>query len=335
MKYFICQEWKSTKNNHAGMVHLCVKIKEFDPKNINVIVVPFIRGVYVRNAIYFFLSVYLIFKTKVKDEIYLMEYMLPTHNQYLIARLHRLIKKNIKIYGVAHLVPEEMDRFYSTKDKLFKWVGAIDRLITFGSSLSSYFIKRGVPVNQLYTSFHYVDTDYYAKKAAVLKNNNSFNIIVMGNMKRNYDVLYKIIMNNPDLHFTLCIGTMNHIKQLFAVLKNVTLVGFVPENELKKLMDNADISLNVMDDTVGSNVITTSLAMGLAIVTSDVGAIRDYCDDNNAIFCNNNDLESFNRALKFLSANPEVLLRMKKASLERVKNYSVKKFLDSVINLAG
>ena len=49
-------------------------------------------------------------------------------------------------------------------------------------------------------------------------------------------------------------------------------------------MANADISPNVMEDTVGSNVIVTSLAMGLAMICSNVGSIKDYCDDSNTIF---------------------------------------------------
>lgn len=47
-------------------------------------------------------------------------------------------------------------------------------------------------------------------------------------------------------------------------------------------MAKADLSLNVMEDTVGSNVITTSMAMGLGLIVTDVGSIRDYCDESNA-----------------------------------------------------
>lgn len=45
-------------------------------------------------------------------------------------------------------------------------------------------------------------------------------------------------------------------------------------------MKQSDVSLNVMNDTVGSNVITTSLAVGLAVVASNVGSISDYVVDN-------------------------------------------------------
>ncbi|UVV76520.1 glycosyltransferase family 4 protein [Bacteroides fragilis] len=50
-------------------------------------------------------------------------------------------------------------------------------------------------------------------------------------------------------------------------------------------MNKADVSLNIMKDTIGSNVIVTSMAMGLAMVVSDVGSIRDYVDESNGLFC--------------------------------------------------
>lgn len=87
-------------------------------------------------------------------------------------------------------------------------------------------------------------------------------------------------------------------------------------------MDIADVSLNVMEDTVGSNVITTSMAMGLAMVVSDVGSIRDYCNDENALFCQNN-VEQFVRSIKKLQNNLQLVLRMKKVSLENSKRLQI------------
>ena len=69
------------------------------------------------------------------------------------------------------------------------------------------------------------------------------------------------------------------------------------ESELRQHMANANISLNVMEDTVGSNVIVTSLAMGLAMICSNVGSIKDYCDDSNTILCNNSNVEEFSQAI--------------------------------------
>ena len=109
---------------------------------------------------------------------------------------------------------------------------------------------------------------------------------------------------------------------LFPKTPNVELKGFLEEDELRHQMDIADVSLNVMEDTVGSNVITTSMAMGLAMIVSDVGSIRDYCNDANAMFCQNN-VEQFVQAMKKLQNNLQLVMRMKKVSLENSKRLQI------------
>ena len=58
----------------------------------------------------------------------------------------------------------------------------------------------------------------------------------------------------------------------------------------------------------GAKVVVTSMAMGLAMVVSDVGSIHDYCDDSNAIFCKNTD--DFCEAITALSNDRNRLKEM-------------------------
>lgn len=55
---------------------------------------------------------------------------------------------------------------------------------------------------------------------------------------------------------------------------NLKIFGYVAEDELLSLMQTSDISLNLMKDTIGSNVITTSLACGLVVVASNVDQLE-------------------------------------------------------------
>ena len=89
-------------------------------------------------------------------------------------------------------------------------------------------------------------------------------------------------------------------------------------------MDIADVSVNIMDDTIGSNVITTSMSMGLAMIVSDVGSIRDYCNDTNALFCVNT-VDSFASAINMLSANHNKCELMKSNSVKMSKAFSISK----------
>lgn len=154
-----------------------------------------------------------------------------------------------------------------------------------GSSLSEYFKEVGILEEKISTGFHYVDSDYYHKNTE-LKNHEPITIIAMGALQRDYLMLAEIVKTCTAVHWIICRGRKD-VDYLFPKTDNVELKGFLLEDELYHQMDIADISLNIMEDTVGSNVITTSMAMGLAIVATDVGSIRDYCDESNAVFCQN------------------------------------------------
>lgn len=107
---------------------------------------------------------------------------------------------------------------------------------------------------------------------------------------------------------------------------NVIVHRFIPEEELLGRMQGADVSLSIMDDTIDSNVITTSLACGLPQVVSDVGSIRDYCSEKNAIFCN--DVESFVEAMQTLSQNPTLCQEMRHHARKKAETISLEQSIN-------
>jgi glycosyltransferase involved in cell wall biosynthesis len=109
---------------------------------------------------------------------------------------------------------------------------------------------------------------------------------------------------------------------MFNVSDNVLIKGYMSEDELRNQMNQSDVSINVMDDTVGSNVITTSLAMGLALVVTDVGSIRDYCSDKNAVFCENT-AQSLILSVNELAGHVDKVKKMGRESLEFSSNLSI------------
>ena len=343
MKYLICQDWENTANNHAGMKHLCNLLKDKFYNEYHVVVLKEIKSTTptffnrLKNKILFKIVIPLrnicvalniVWKLKDGDEVFLLEYMEKLSPQIYFATIIKKCKPQVKIAGLVHLTPHALNDFFTDRE-IKRWSAPLDTFITLGSSLSKYLVNKGISLSKIKTSYHYVDLDYYKKPEVQDVANWKANVIVMGNQRRNYEVLVKIIESNPEVSFTICKG-MSNIDYLFSALDNVKLVGFVKEDVLRKLMSEADISLNIMYDTVGSNVITTSMAMGLAIVTSDVGSIRDYCNENEAIFCNNEDVDSFSMAIAQLSQNRERLLKMKRAAILKAHNFKVEIFHDSL-----
>jgi glycosyltransferase involved in cell wall biosynthesis len=86
-----------------------------------------------------------------------------------------------------------------------------------------------------------------------------------------------------------------------------------------------------LEDTVGSNVITTSLACGLAQIVSDVGSIRDYCDETNTVFCKSTD--EFVNALFRLNSDRNLVENMSRFALKQAESLSIKKFNEFFVEL--
>lgn len=346
MKYLIVQDWRSTHGNHAGMKHMCDLLKKKYPSDYEVYVkeMPKVwekpktflekiqwklfgaraQKTYIKTTYpneYLELCKPMFSKLKAGDELFLLEYLLPWASQYELACYIRENYPKVKIYALSHLTGKYFDEMTAKEpDLIQKWAKPVDKLLTLGSSLSSYFEKAGVSKEKISTGFHYVDSDYYQKQQP-MKSNSPLKVIMMGALQRDYGMLAEVVKQCPDVHWIICRGRKN-VDDLFPKTPNVELKGFLEEDELRHQMDIADVSLNVMEDTVGSNVITTSMAMGLAMVVSDVGSIRDYCNDENALFCQNN-VEQFVRSIKKLQNNLQLVLRMKKASLENSKRLQI------------
>jgi len=337
MRYLIVQDWANTHGNHAGMVHMCNLLKQEYPDEYCILVkdVPHIfnlgikrlnrivrffyeRFIYPMQYVHLCKSVMPLFKKG--DEIFLLEYLFPETSQFKLACVLHKKYPFLKIYGMSHLTPTYGEKKYSDyRQMVLKWLSPINKYLTLGASLTDYFVSLGVPCNCVSTGFHYVDGCFYSKKREVI--NQRLKVIVVGAMARNFDLLKKIICATPEVDWTVCKGNKN-VSGLFDSNANVQLLGFMPENELRNQMSLADVSLSVMDDTVGSNVVTTSLSMGLAQIVSDVGSIRDYCSDDNTIFCQNT-VESFVAAVKKIDKDRDFLEYMKKNAVCRSRLFCI------------
>lgn len=352
MKHLIVQDWATTSGNHAGMMYLCKKMHNLYPTDIKVYSIRdyFYKdyrvnprkvklGGFILKILNFIAKK--LAKRKFSQRIHQIvnEISLNIHNDddiifmeylevsYPLVGLAYHLKKNFpknRLSALIHLVPQKLDSTIDN-EKFTYWMNPIDRIFTFGHSLSDYLVNRGVDNNKVKTVYHYVDSYYHNDNIRVVSENESIKVIAMGNQMRNIQVLQRIIESNKDVKFVICQGLVDMSDSL-GRLPNVELLSFVTEDVLRDYMKNADVSLNVMIDTIGSNVIVTSMAMGLAMVNSDVGSIRDYCSDDNAIFCDNNDISTFSKAISTLCRDKSRLNKMKIASSKISKEFTIEKF---------
>lgn len=351
MRYLVVQDWASTHGNHAGMVHMCRLLKERYPNEYKVIVQPLhysdrlpgslLRAVeMIVGRTRLFVFGYHTFVTAIDkcqkhftykklgflkdgDQVFLLEYLHAYSLQYDLAKYIKRKNKKVEIFALSHMTSSIYTQWAESWLNIKEWSEPIDKMLTLGSSLSEYLRKEGVPLQKISTGFHYVDDVFY-KPTGLNKEIDStmrLKAIVIGSLQRNFELLSNIVRCCTQIDWVVCSGR-NDIDALFANCNNVKIKGYLSEKELRNQMDSANISVNVMDDTVGSNVITTSMAMGLAIVVSDVGSIHDYCDNTNALFCENT-VDSFVKQLSSLALDKKRVFQMQRSSFERSKKFNI------------
>ena len=231
MKYLIVQDRQSTHGKHAGMKHMCDLLVAKYPDEYKMFVKEcprtwksprtfmekicwrlygkyakehYLKKTYQRE--YLKLCIPMFSKLRDGDEVFLLEYMLPWASQYELACYIRKEYPNVKIYALSHLTCKYFDEMTASEpDLVQKWAKPVDKLLTLGSSLSSYFEKAGVSKEKISTGFHYVDSDYYQKKQP-MKSNSPLKVIMMGALQRDYGMLAEVVKQCPDVHWIICSG---------------------------------------------------------------------------------------------------------------------------------
>ncbi len=321
--YIVYFEWANTKGNHAGMSYLASKLAS-DYECVRLIKMISGKSRYKKalNLLYIFIiAIYLKFVSKKGDKVFLMEYLARSCFQDKLAHFLRLLFVNVKIIGLVHLAGSHLMEIYHNKNVIRSKMSFLDECVVFGTSLAK-FLTEEICFTKVITTFHYVDTEYYKP---IIKQNEVSNvrILCLGNIKRDFSTLREIVDYFPNLHFDICQGVMD-LSSTFGTCQNVQLYGFIKEDELLNLMQKNDVCLSIMTDTIGSNVITTSLATGLILVVSDVGSIRDYCDQTCSFLCNNT--EDYKRSIEYLLQNPIKVEALRQSAIAKSQLFSYNNF---------
>ncbi|MFW5886822.1 MAG: glycosyltransferase [Bacteroidota bacterium] len=309
------------------MAYFVKQVKKKWPQEVRLIEIPQSINWWHRRKVklwFYYMMLRLRIFTSAKDTILFMEYLgNRSGNQTGMALKLKKWGVKSKIVGLVHLPGNSLLELYRDEEYISKAAKALDKLIVFGASLSKFFAERGFEKKVRITP-HYVETNYYKPSDIIDYYNATLNVIHMGSLKRNFDMLKEIVQNTPQVQFHICMGN-NDLTEKFAHLENVNLYGFMDENELLSLMQRCQVSLSILDDTVGSNVITTSMACGLVNVVSDVGSIRDYCNDSNAVLCKTTT--DFSAALLMLAKDQKMLQAKQRQSRKDAMEISLEKSL--------
>lgn len=158
---------------------------------------------------------------------------------------------------------------------------------------------------------------------------------------RGVDLLLGLAESFPQVHFLLVGGNPHAVENCREQsgqmgLTNVTLTGFVPNQQLAIYQAAGDVLLMPYGRTIaGSSGGNTAdicspmklfeyMAAGRAILSSDLPVLREVLNEQNAAFCAADDLESWKAGLQSLLKNPARMTALGQQAHEDVQELSWK-----------
>ena len=221
-----------------------------------------------------------------------------------------------------------------------KWITKnSDFVFSYGSKISNIIEYLGVDSNKIIESPSGIDEDF-VRDIKSLKISNKRKFVFLGRYERRKGIeelsnvirTLNLISSNVEFHF---IGDIPNTKRI--KLDNVFYHGLIQNSaQVITLLDEMDVLICPSYSEGMPNAILESMARGLAIITTDVGANSLLVDDQVGWLIDVNDLklELINSISAVLNKNNLELLKMKKNSIDRVnKEFNWNLIIKNLINL--
>lgn len=183
-----------------------------------------------------------------------------------------------RLVASFHLPPEGIRRSVLTDWHLRR----LAAIVCLGRNQQAYFSEIVSPERVFFVPLG-VDTEYYTPPDAFEKRDKDL-CLVVGENYRDFPTLRGVIelvsYQRPTTKFVAVMPP--RCRDLLGEHPNLSFLSGIPEVELLALYRSATLSVLPLLDAVANNAVLESIACGLPMVVSDVGATRDYIDADSA-----------------------------------------------------
>jgi glycosyltransferase involved in cell wall biosynthesis len=199
-----------------------------------------------------------------------------------------------------------------------------DYVFSYGGKITNIIKDLGVPNNKIIEIPSAINKSWlYDKKLNISK---SIKFLFVGRFERRKGIeeINKAILNLPinnvdiEFHFVGSIPAKNQIKR--NDFKIIYYGEIIDEESKKKIYDKCDILMCPSYSEGMPNVILEAMSRGLAIMATDVGAVRLLVSEDNGILLNNSNEILIRKAIsKIILMDKKLILNMKENSIKIIK----------------
>jgi glycosyltransferase involved in cell wall biosynthesis len=200
-------------------------------------------------------------------------------------RIFRPQKKH-KLFVTYHFPPEKYCQYFAKPPNLER----ANAIIVVGSNQVDYFAKWFLREKILFIP-HGVDTQYYMPAENEIR---GYKILFVGTHLRDFDILKGVIerIEKLSINLSFTIVTFKENWKIFQGLKKIELVDGVTEAKLLQLYQNHALLFLPLIDGTANNTLLEAASSGLPIITTDIGGVRDYLDDETVIFLRSREIDT-------------------------------------------
>lgn len=255
--------------------------------------------------------------------------IIHTNIQSFVYAIPYLLCHRVKVLHTMHNIPEKESK--KSGRRLLKVLFKLNKAIPIGiSDTISLETKKYYNIKKCPTVYNPVDINKFSIQKKEANSCNKFIFINIGrvveqkNQLMLIDAFSKIEVEFPNV--ILQIAGKGHLLESLEKkihdygLKNIELLG--ERADIPYLLSQADVFVLSSIFEGLPMTILEAMAMGLPIISTDVGGCKDIVKDN-GILVNNQDCFGLYEAMKSMIINKEKRLSMGEKSLQYSKRYSI------------
>jgi len=259
-----------------------------------------------------------------KNEIYKADVVWThTETQFLGICLLFLLngqKKRPKLIGQSVWLIDKWHKLLPVHRWFYrKLLNEVD-LLTFHSSVNSTRAKQLFPNIKIEQVLFGIPSD--DANEIIIKNSNPIKVLSLGNDKhRDWDYLIKALGNQQNIE-VLIISQKLKAKSV-AAYSNIKVVKVTHNDELITHFKHSSVMLVPLKPNMhasGITVIQEAALMGLPIIATDTGGLKDYFDETCIKYVNASDAADILNAVQMLGKDTDTMTKFAKNAQARMKS---------------